>query len=126
MTTAARARALHRRSPALSADDIAARLGMSRQDVERALASSGKRGRPGIESRAVRLSAKVLDAVDAEAVERGMHLRDAIEGACALWLVLCDRTRARRKRVRDGVTPCVNGQSNQRRKRRRLADGKAE
>jgi len=46
ITPSAQARALHRRRPKLTAAQIAKQLGMTRQNVENALKSAGRMGRP--------------------------------------------------------------------------------
>lgn len=83
-TRAARARALVKRHPSLadSPAGVAARIGSTRQAVEAALAVTHDRpGRPGVESRTVRLSAELLDAVATAAKREGVSPREWIERA---------------------------------------------
>lgn len=78
-----RARDMAARTPDLAPAAIAAKVGITRQGVEAALSRKrgGKRGRPGEDSRTVRLSSKLLDAAEAFAEHDGVSLRAWIEAA---------------------------------------------
>jgi len=82
-----RARVQHKLHPELTPTEIARRIGSTRQAVERAIASGGKLGRPGVESRTVRLSSALLDRASAAATREGIAAREWIEDAIAVRLL---------------------------------------
>lgn len=93
MTTASRsaqARALRAAHPDLSLSEVAARVGLTRQGVERALARASKCGRPpaGTVQLHLRLPPEVADYLRAEAQQSGDTLGDVVSSIVELWMCL--------------------------------------
>ncbi len=81
------ARGLHARDPSLTPTELAKRIDSTRQAVQAALAVKHARtGRPGVESRTVRLSSALLERANAKAAHLGVSTREWLETAIAAWL----------------------------------------
>jgi predicted HicB family RNase H-like nuclease len=81
-TAAERARKMAAKHPDESPSQIAARIGSYRQRVHGALnVTHERRGRPGVESRTVRLSSDLLDTVESRAKRANVSVRAWIEAA---------------------------------------------